>query len=62
MNSQVSAITLGVRDMNRVKQFYSEGLGCPIQQDHDTFVSFDLGGGSSALALYPWKRWPPTLA
>jgi len=31
MNPQVSAITLGVKDLNRAKQFYSEGLGCPIQ-------------------------------
>jgi uncharacterized glyoxalase superfamily protein PhnB len=27
-------------------------LGCKIDQDHPTFVSFDLGDGSSSLALY----------
>ena len=54
MNTQISAITLGVRDLNRAKQFYSEGLGCPIEQDHAGFVSFNLGTGSSGLALYRW--------
>ncbi len=54
MNPQISAITLGVRDLNRAKRFYSEGLGCPIEQDAGQFVSFNLGSGSSALALYTW--------
>jgi catechol 2,3-dioxygenase-like lactoylglutathione lyase family enzyme len=54
MNPQISAITLGVSDVNRAKQFYSEGLGCPIEKDYPGFVSFNLGDGSSALALYPW--------
>jgi catechol 2,3-dioxygenase-like lactoylglutathione lyase family enzyme len=34
MNPHVSVITLGVGDLNRAKQFYSEGLGWPIQQDY----------------------------
>ena len=54
MNPQITAITLGVTDMDRAKQFYSEGLGCPIDQDHGKFVSFKLGEGSSTLALYTW--------
>jgi uncharacterized protein len=54
MNPQISTIMLGVRDLNRAKQFYSEGLGCPIEQDYPGFVSFNLGEGSSALGLYPW--------
>lgn len=54
MNPEINAITLGVKDLKRAKQFYSEGLGCPIQQDHAEFVSFNLGNGSSALALYTW--------
>src|SRR5574341_538816 len=54
MNPHISAITLGVRDLNRAKKFYSEGLGCPIQQDQGGFVSFSLGDGSSGLALYSW--------
>ena len=52
MNPQVNVITLGVQDLNRAKQFYGEGLGFPVDQDQGGFVSFDLGSGSSALALY----------
>src|SRR5262245_58260701 len=54
MSVQVTAIMLGVKDMDRSKRFYGEGLGCAIAQDHPGFVSFDLGEGSSSLALYPW--------
>ena len=49
---QVTAIMLGVDDIARSKAFY-QGLGCAIDQDHPTFVSFNLGDGSSSLALYP---------
>ena len=52
MSVQVSAIMLGVEDLVRAQRFYGEGLGCAIDQDHRTFVSFDLGEGSSSLALY----------
>jgi catechol 2,3-dioxygenase-like lactoylglutathione lyase family enzyme len=55
MKPQISAITLGVRDLNRAKQFYNEGLGCQVEQDQGGFVSFNLGNGSSALALYTWN-------
>jgi predicted lactoylglutathione lyase len=54
MNPHVSFITLGVTDLQRAKQFYSDGLGCPIQPEHAGFVSFALGNGSSGLALYTW--------
>ena len=54
MKPFISAITLGVKDLNRAKQFYNEGLGCPIQLDQGGFVSFSLGDGSSGLALYAW--------
>jgi hypothetical protein len=50
---QVSAIMIGVEDLARSKTFYGEGLGCTIAQDYPNFVSFDLGEGSSSLALYP---------
>src|SRR5437016_5717004 len=43
---------IGVDDLARSKKFYGEGLGCTIEQDHPNFVSFDLGEGSSSLALY----------
>jgi catechol 2,3-dioxygenase-like lactoylglutathione lyase family enzyme len=52
MALQVTAIMLGVEDVARSKRFYEE-LGCAIDQDHPNFVSFDLGDGSSSLALYP---------
>jgi len=54
MNPHVSVITLGVRDLDKAKRFYSEGLGWPIQQEDFNWVCFILAGGSSALALYPW--------
>ena len=53
MSLQITAILIGVTDLKRAKQFYSEGLGCPIDKDYPGFVSFDLGEGSSQLGLYP---------
>ena len=55
MNPQVNAITLAVRDIERAKEFYSQGLGCQIRQDEGGFVSLELGEGSSTLALYGWE-------
>jgi len=52
MSLQVSTIMIGVEDLARSKEFYGEGLGCKLDQDHPHFVSFDLGDGSSSLALY----------
>jgi catechol 2,3-dioxygenase-like lactoylglutathione lyase family enzyme len=52
---QVTAIMLGVEDLARSKKFYGEGLGCTIDQDHPNFISFNLGDGSSSLALYERK-------
>jgi len=52
MGVQVSAIMLGVEDLARSKAFYAEGLGCAIDQDYPNFVKFNLGDGSSSLALY----------
>ncbi len=54
MNSHVSAITLGVRDFDRAKQFYSEGLGWPIQQENGEWIAFKVGDGSSAVGLLGW--------
>jgi catechol 2,3-dioxygenase-like lactoylglutathione lyase family enzyme len=55
MPLQVTAIMLGVEDLARSKKFYGEGLGCTIDEDHPNFVSFNLGEGSSSLALYEWE-------
>jgi uncharacterized protein len=52
MPLQVTAIMLGVEDLDRAKKFYAEGLGCAIDKDFPGFVHLDLGGGSSSLALY----------
>jgi len=49
---QVTAIMIGVEDLARSKEFYGDGLGCTIEQDYPNFVKFNLGGGSSSLALY----------
>ena len=53
MNPHVSAITLGVGDLSRAKAFYADGLGWPILQDYDQWVSFQLGNGSTILGLIP---------
>jgi catechol 2,3-dioxygenase-like lactoylglutathione lyase family enzyme len=50
---QASVIMLGVKDVDRAKKFYVEGLGCEIDQDFPGFVRCRLGEGSSMLALYP---------
>jgi catechol 2,3-dioxygenase-like lactoylglutathione lyase family enzyme len=51
---QVSAIMLGVEDVERAKRFYVEGLGCEVIQAFPGFVRCRLGEGSSDLALYEW--------
>jgi predicted enzyme related to lactoylglutathione lyase len=53
MPLEVTAIMIGVEDLARSKAFYGEGLGCEIEQDYPTFVRFNLGEGSSSLAIYP---------
>jgi catechol 2,3-dioxygenase-like lactoylglutathione lyase family enzyme len=52
----VSVITLGVKDFNRAKAFYRDGLGWPVQQEDDNWVCFSLGDGAPTLALYPWDE------
>jgi catechol 2,3-dioxygenase-like lactoylglutathione lyase family enzyme len=51
MNAHVSSILLGVRDMDRSKRFYTEGLGWKIQRDYGISVFFDPHGGS-LIGLY----------
>ena len=53
MSVQVTAIMLGVEDLERSKAFYVDGLGGVIEQDYPGFVRLNLGEGSSSLALYP---------
>ena len=54
MNPHVSAITLGVKDVERSRRFYGEGLGWPVQQAQGEWVSFGMGDGSPALGLLAW--------
>jgi uncharacterized protein len=56
MKPHVAIITLGVRDFDRAKRFYSEGLGWPVQQEQGEWVCFSLGDGASALTLFPWDE------
>ena len=46
MNSHVSAILLGVNDMERSKRFYVDGLGWEVQDDWKISVFFVPHGGS----------------
>jgi uncharacterized protein len=46
MNSHVSSILLGVKDMERSKRFYTEGLGWKVQNDFKISVFFVPHGGS----------------
>src|SRR2546421_11001457 len=46
MNAHVSAILLGVSDMEKSKRFYTEGLGWKIQNDYKISVFFVPHGGS----------------
>jgi uncharacterized protein len=46
MNSHVSSILLGVKDMERSKRFYAEGLGWKVKDDYKISVFFVPHGGS----------------
>jgi catechol 2,3-dioxygenase-like lactoylglutathione lyase family enzyme len=54
VRQQVSIVTLGVRDLDRAKRFYTDGLGWTVTVQQNEWISFRLGDGSSAIALYPW--------
>jgi len=56
MKPHVAVITLGVKDLERERKFYGEGLGWQIHQEDTNWVCFLLGDGASALALYPWAE------
>ena len=55
MTLQLTTLMLGVRDLSRSRAFYANGLGCAIENDYPSFVSLNLGDGSSSLALYEWE-------
>ncbi len=46
MKAHVSSILLGVRDMERAKRFYTDGLGWKIKNDYGISVFFESDGAS----------------
>ncbi len=51
MEQRLSAVTLGVADLEQSRRFYEEGLGWRRGNDHDEVVLFQAGG--AVLALHP---------
>lgn len=55
MESRLSIVTLGVRDLDRAVKFYHDSLGFPlVHEDTESIAFFDLEG--VRLALYPWDE------
>ncbi|WP_109505660.1 VOC family protein [Nocardioides speluncae] len=54
MSLQMSLVMLGVKDVDKAKAFYVDGLGGQPDQDFPGFVRLSLGDGSTKLALYSW--------
>ncbi|MEA2642622.1 MAG: uncharacterized protein QOF51_4016 [Chloroflexota bacterium] len=52
MDPRVTLITLGVRDLERARAFYRDGLGFPLSSMSDDDVAFFRTGGT-VLALWP---------
>jgi catechol 2,3-dioxygenase-like lactoylglutathione lyase family enzyme len=46
MKAHVSSILLGVRDMDRAKEFYTEGLGWKVKSNFGISVFFESDGAS----------------
>ncbi|NKZ04530.1 VOC family protein [Actinomadura latina] len=51
MKAHVSTILIGVQDMDRTKQFYTEGLGWEIKDDYGVSIIFS-SDGSSLVGFY----------
>ncbi len=55
MESRISMISLGVRDLARSVRFYRDGLKClPSSASNDSIAFFKMSG--TVLALYPWHK------
>jgi hypothetical protein len=50
MEQRLSVVTLGVRDLERARRFYEEGLGWIRGNEHAEIVFYQIGG--SVLALF----------
>lgn len=48
MNAHVSILTLGARDVDRVRRFYGEGPGWLNQNERSNWVSFSAGAAPFA--------------
>ena len=55
MEPRISLITLGVKDISRSLQFYSDGLGFPTSGKVEDGVIFFKTSGTR-LALYPYEK------
>lgn len=51
MKAHVTAILLGVGDLDRSKRFYGEGLGWEVKDDYGVSVFYE-SGGSSLVGFY----------
>lgn len=51
MNAHVSGITLGVKDVERSKRFYGEGLGWRVMQEQGPWAAFAVNDGTSVFGL-----------
>ena len=55
MESRISMIALGVRDLRRSVKFYRDGLRfVPSSASNESIAFFKMGG--TVLALYPWNK------
>ena len=52
VDMKFEVVVIPVADVDRSKKFYTEGLGCTLDQDYPQFVKLTLGDGSSSLAFY----------
>jgi uncharacterized protein len=52
VKAQDVAITIGVVDMQRAKEFYKDGLGLLVKKDYRKFVMFSGADGTSDLGMY----------
>ncbi len=55
MESRISIITLGVKDLERSLQFYRDGLGLPTTRTAEQGIVFFQTTGT-CLALYPYEE------
>ncbi len=55
MEPRLSIITLGVKDLERSRKFYQDGMGLPTtKKPGDGIIFFQTSG--CCLALYPYKK------